>query len=129
MIVRLVAAVPPPHSPGKLRPATRLSARLSPFRRDGPATLLDSRLHADYDKRAKAHGMDRAAYLRKLVSEATAREEEDDVVRAYHEGKRTLSSAATELGVDVWGFFDLLRRRGDSLSVTLEDWMDSQESI
>jgi hypothetical protein len=73
--------------------------------------------------------MDRAAYLRKLVSEATAREEEDDVVRAYHEGKRTLSSAATELGVDVWGFFDLLRRRGDSLSVTLEDWMDSQESI
>ncbi|MGH7823390.1 MAG: ribbon-helix-helix protein, CopG family [Candidatus Binatia bacterium] len=92
-----------------------------------PTTIrLSDDLLRKIDRRARARGVDRATYLRNLVSDAVVREDEEQVVTAYREGKLTLSEGARRLGVDVWGFFDLLRRRGETLSVTLEDWMDSE---
>lgn len=91
-----------------------------------PTTIrLPEDLLEKIDRRAKAHGLDRAAYLRKLVGEALARDDEEDVMAAYRDGKLTMSEGAKRLGMDVWAFLDLLRRRGESLNVSIEDWMDS----
>jgi hypothetical protein len=43
-------------------------------------------------------------------------------------GGLSLTEAASRLQLDAWGFFELLRRRGENLNVTLEDWIDSRAS-
>ena len=58
----------------------------------------------------------------------TIRLPEDEVVASYHAGRLSLSQAASRLGIDAWSLFDLLSRRGETLSVSLEDWMDSGSS-
>ena len=94
-----------------------------------PTTIrLPDHLLRKIDSRARAQGVDRADYLRRLVAEAIAREDEETVVQAYRNGEITLSEGAERLGMDVWGFFELLRRRGETLSVSLEDWMDSTKT-
>jgi hypothetical protein len=40
-----------------------------------------------------------------------------------------LSEAAERLGLDPWAWFDLLRRRNQTLNVKLEDWIDSQPAL
>ena len=55
-------------------------------------------------------------------------ETEDEVVAAYRAGRLSLSQAVSRLGTDAWSLFDILARRGETLSVSLEDWMDSGSS-
>jgi predicted HTH domain antitoxin len=58
-----------------------------------------------------------------------ARDLEEQVVRAYREGRLSLSEAAEQLGLDPWTWFDLLRRRNEPLNVQLEDWIDSRPAL
>ena len=68
--------------------------------------------------------------LQKLYELRRAAENrEDEVVSAYRSGSVSLSQAASLLGIDVWAYFDVLSRRGETINTTLEDWIDSESSL
>ena len=56
----------------------------------------------ELDRRARAHGMDRASFLRELVQDGLERDSEDEVMNAYRAGRLSLSQAAARLGTDPW---------------------------
>ena len=95
-----------------------------------PTTIrLPEEILGELDRRAKARGKDRATLLRELLRDALARDREDEVLAAYRSGSISLSNAASLLGTDVWAFFNVLSRRGETISVTLEDWIGSESSL
>ena len=95
-----------------------------------PTTIrLPEEVLSELDRRARARGKDRATLLRELLRDALVRDREDEVVAAYRSGSLSLSQAASQLGTDVWAFFDVLSRRGETISVTLEDWIGSESSL
>lgn len=95
-----------------------------------PTTIrLPEEILSELDRRARARGKDRATLLRELLRDALARDREDEVVAAYRSGSISLSQAASQLDTDVWAFFNVLSRRGETISVTLEDWIDSESSL
>ncbi len=95
-----------------------------------PTTIrLPDKLLEQIDRRARARKKDRASMIRELLHEGLARDLEDEVFTAYREGRLSLSRAARKLGLDPWAWFDLLRRRNESLNVTLEDWIDSRSAL
>ena len=95
-----------------------------------PTTIrLPEEILSELDRRARARGKDRATLLRELLRDALARDREDEVVAAYRSGSISLSLAATQLDTDVWAFFNVLSRRGETINVTLEDWIDSESSL
>ena len=42
-------------------------------------------------------------------------------------GKLTLLEVCKKLNITTWDFFDLLKKRGLNLNVSLQDWLDSEE--
>jgi predicted DNA-binding protein len=95
-----------------------------------PTTIrLPEELLRALDERARSHGKDRASFLRELLAEGLSRDLEEEVFRAYREGRLSLSEGASRLGVDPWTWFDLLRRRNEALNVELEDWIDSHSAL
>jgi len=95
-----------------------------------PTTIrLPDELLAELDRRARSHQKDRAVFLRELLRDALARDLEEEVVVAYRAGRLSLSEAAHRLELDPWSWFDLLRRRNETLSVELEDWIDSRSAL
>ena len=95
-----------------------------------PTTIrLPEEILSELDRRARARGKDRATLLRELLGDALARDREDEVVSAYRSGSVSLSQAASQLGIDVWAYFEVLSRRGETINVTLEDWIDSESSL
>jgi predicted HTH domain antitoxin len=53
----------------------------------------------------------------------------EEAVLAYREGRLSLAEAARRLGLDPWAWFDLLRRRNETLNVELEDWIDARSAL
>lgn len=95
-----------------------------------PTTIrLPEKLLEALDQRARSHNKDRASFIRELLSDGLARDLEEEVVLAYHQGRLSLSEAAQRLGLDPWAWFDLLRRRNETLNVELEDWIDSRPAL
>jgi hypothetical protein len=95
-----------------------------------PTTIrLPEELLATLDERARSRKQDRASYIRDLLAAGVARDLEEEVVGAYHQGRLSLSEAARRLGLDPWAWFDLLRRRNETLNVELEDWIDSRRAL
>ena len=95
-----------------------------------PTTIrLPDKLLEQIDRRARARKKDRASMIRELLYEGLARDLEDEVFTAYREGRLSLSQAARKLGLDPWAWLDLLRRRNETLNVTLEDWIDSRSAL
>lgn len=95
-----------------------------------PTTIrLPEELLAALDDRARSHQKDRASFVRELLAEGLARDLEDEVFRAYREGRLSLSEGAARMDVDPWTWFDLLRRRNETLNVELEDWIDSRAAL
>ena len=95
-----------------------------------PTTIrLPEDVLSELDRRAHARGKDRATLLRELLRAALDRDREDEVVAAYVSGHLSLSQAAARLGTDAWSLFDILLRRGETVSVSLEDWRDSSTSL
>lgn len=90
---------------------------------------LPEQLLVALDERARSHGKDRASVIRELLAAGVARDLEEEVVLAYREGRLSLSEAGQRLGLDPWAWFDLLRRRNETLNVELEDWIDSQPPL
>ena len=92
-----------------------------------PTTIrLPEELLAALDERARRRAQDRATLVRRFLQDGLDRDLEDEVVGAYRDGRVSLSEADGRLGLDAWEWVDLLRRRGETLSVQLEDWIDSR---
>ena len=95
-----------------------------------PTTIrLPDELLEALDQRARSHRKGRASFIRELLADGLDRDLEDEVVHAYGEGHLSLSQAAQRLGLDPWSWFDLLRRRNETLNVELEDWIDSRSAV
>jgi len=95
-----------------------------------PTTVrLEDELLEQLDQRARRRGEDRASVIRELLRAGLARELEEETVAAYRERRISLSEGAARLGLDLWSWFDLLRRHGESINVELEDWMDSRAAL
>ena len=95
-----------------------------------PTTVrLPEDVLSELDRRAKARGKDRATLMRELLRAALERDQEDEIIAAYRTGRLSLSQAAARLGTDVWALFDILAQRGETVSVSLEDWRDSRSSL
>jgi Arc/MetJ-type ribon-helix-helix transcriptional regulator len=95
-----------------------------------PTTIrLPKDMLAALDQRARRRNQDRASYIRELLAEALARDREREVLRAYREGSVSMSEAISQLDVDPWAWFELLRRHNLTLNVQLEDWIDSRPAV
>lgn len=95
-----------------------------------PTTIrLPDELLETLDLRARSHRKDRASFIRELLRDGLERDLEEEVVVAYRQGHLSLSEAARRLGLDPWAWFDLLRRRNETLNVELEDWIDSRSAL
>ena len=95
-----------------------------------PTTIrLPEDMLNELDRRARARGKDRATFLRELLQASLDRDREDEVVAAYRSGRLSLSQAASRLDTDVWSMFNILARRGQTVSVSLEDWRDTESSV
>ena len=95
-----------------------------------PTTIrLPEEMLNELDRRARARGKDRATFLRELLQASLDRDREDEVAAAYRSGRLSLSQAASRLGTDAWSWFNILARRGETVSVSLEDWRDSESSV
>ncbi|MDX1584886.1 MAG: CopG family transcriptional regulator [Thermoanaerobaculia bacterium] len=95
-----------------------------------PTTVrLPEDLLEELDRRARDRESDRASLIRELLREGLSRDLENEVLEGYGRGRISMSEAVQRLGIDAWAWFELLRRRGESLNVELEDWIDSRESL
>jgi predicted HTH domain antitoxin len=95
-----------------------------------PTTIrLPEELLETLDERARSHKTDRASYILELLAEGIGRDLEEEGVLAYQEGRLSLSEAARRLGLDPWAWFDLLRRRNETLNVEIEDWIDARSAL
>ena len=95
-----------------------------------PTTIrLPEELLETIDERARSHRKDRASFIRELLADGVARDLEEEVVGAYREGTLSRSEAAAQLNMNVWEWFELLRRRNEHLNVRLEDWIDSRPAL
>lgn len=95
-----------------------------------PTTIrLPDDLLRELDDRAKTHGKDRASFLRELLRDALARDLEREVLDGYARGMVSLGEATRQLGIDPWELLERFRRDNRTLSVSLEDWIDSSESL
>lgn len=95
-----------------------------------PTTIrLPDDLVKQLDQRARSRGEDRASVIRDLLRAGLAREIEEETLAAYRERRISLSEGAARLGLDLWSWFDLLRRNGESVNVEMEDWIDSREAL
>ncbi len=95
-----------------------------------PTTIrLPEELLAEVDRRAQSRKQDRASLIRELLSAGLARDLEEEVLRAYRAGRLSMSAAAARLGLDPWSWFDLLRRRNETVNVELEDWIESSSAL
>ena len=97
--------------------------------RHGARRWVPEDVLSELNRRARARGKDRATLLGELLRAALDRDKEDEVVAAYRSGHLSLSQAAAQLGTDVWSLFDTLAQRGETVSVSLEDWRDSGSSL
>jgi predicted DNA-binding protein len=76
---------------------------LQEMRMTKPTTIrLPEDVLNELDRRARAHGKDRASFLRELVQDGLERDSEDEVMNAYRAGRLSLSQAAARLGTDPW---------------------------
>ena len=69
--------------------------------------------------------LDKSAYLREIMKKGFTEDKQERLLQMYQAGKLTLSEVCRKLDKKPWDFFDLLKKRGMNLNVSLEDWLDS----
>jgi predicted HTH domain antitoxin len=81
----------------------------------------------ELSKFIKEMNLDKSAYLREIMKRGFEEDKQERVLQMYQLGKLSLLEACKKLNVTTWDFFDLLKKRGMNLNVSLEDWLDSEE--
>ena len=91
-----------------------------------PTTLrLSEELLTEIDRRACAAGMDRAMYLRRLITDGLRCDDERTTLADYAAGRRSAGQACAHLKISPWELPDLLRTHHVHRNVDMEDWLDS----
>ena len=81
----------------------------------------------ELSKFIKEMNLDKSAYLREIMKRGFVEDKQERVLQMYQSGKLTLLETCQKLNITTWDFFDLLKKRGMNLNVSLEDWLDSAE--
>jgi len=81
----------------------------------------------ELSKFIKEMNLDKSAYLREIMKRGFAEDKQERVLQLYQSGKLSLLETCKKLNITTWDFFDLLKKRGMNLNVSLEDWLDSKE--
>jgi len=81
----------------------------------------------ELSKFTKEMHLDKSAYLREIMKKGFMEDKQERLLQMYQAGKLTLLEVCKKLNTTTWDFFDLLRKRGMNLNVSLEDWLDSEE--
>ncbi len=81
----------------------------------------------ELSKFIKEMNLDKSAYLREIMKRGFTEDKQERVLQMYQSGKLSLLETCKKLNITNWDFFDLLKRRGMNLNVSLEDWLDSEE--
>lgn len=81
----------------------------------------------ELSKFTKEMHLDKSAYLREIMKKGFMEDKQERLLQMYQAGKLTLMEVCKKLNITTWDFFDLLKKRGVNLNVSLEDWLDSGE--
>ncbi|MFX1512326.1 MAG: UPF0175 family protein [Promethearchaeota archaeon] len=85
------------------------------------STRISDDLQKQIDKMAEEHHMDRASFLRLLLTLGLAVKKQEIALNAYQKRKLSLWKAAELAGLSLWAMIDLLGSEGHSLDYTLEE--------
>ena len=93
-----------------------------------PTTVrVPDKLLKELSRFVKEMDLDKSAYLREIIKKGFADDKQERLLQMYQEGKLTLPEVCKKLDITTWDFLELLKRKGISLNVSLEDWLDSGE--
>ena len=68
---------------------------------------------------------DKLKNMREILKKGFEEDKEDRLLARYQAGELSAGEVCEKLGKLPWDFFEMLRHRNMTLSVTLEDWLDS----
>ncbi len=71
--------------------------------------------------------LDKSTYLREIMRKGFMEDKQERLLLMCQAGKLTLLEVCKKLNITTWDFFDLLKKRGLNLNVSLQDWLDSEE--
>ena len=93
-----------------------------------PTTVrVPEKLLNDLSRFVKEMDLDKSAYLREIIKKGFTEDRQERFLQMYQAGKLSLPEVCKKLNITTWDFFDLLKKRGMNLNVSLEDWLDSAE--
>lgn len=81
----------------------------------------------ELSKFIKEMDLDKSTYLREIMKKGFMEDKKERTLQMYQTGKFTLLEVCKKLNITLWDFFDLLKKRGMNLNVSLEDWLNSVE--
>ncbi len=81
----------------------------------------------ELSKFIKEMNLDKSAYLREIMKRGFVEDKQERILQMYQSGKLSFLETCKKLNITTWDFFDLLKKRGMNLNVSLEDWLDSAE--
>ena len=85
------------------------------------STRIPDDLQKQIDKMAEEHHMDRASFLRLLLTLGMSVKRREIALDAYLKRKLSIWKAAEQAGISLWAMIDLLGSEGISLDYTLEE--------
>ena len=86
---------------------------------------LPKDLLKEIDALVKEKHLDRSSYLREIIHKGFELDRRERVLERYERGELSLGEACRILNIDAWSFLQILKDDNRTLSVTLEDLLDS----
>jgi metal-responsive CopG/Arc/MetJ family transcriptional regulator len=81
----------------------------------------------EIDRLVKEKHLDRSAYLREVLRKGFRLDKQERLLSDYSAGKLSLMDACHKLDLDPWEILPILKATNTSLSVKIEDWLDSAD--
>jgi len=71
--------------------------------------------------------LDKSAYLREILQKGFEEDRQERLLAKYQTGDLSVGQVCHLLGLNMWDFLLLLKKRNMALNVNLEDWLNSVE--
>jgi len=95
--------------------------------------LISTRIDKDsliyVDKVTKQTHLDRSTIMRQLLKKGIEEDRKERAVDLYSKGKLSIEGASKFAGVYIGEFFDLLKERGITSKITVEDYKKGLENL
>ncbi len=69
--------------------------------------------------------LDKSAYLREILKKGFEEDRIERFLFKYQHGELSAVEVCRNLGINIWDFFELLKKKSVPLNVSLEDWLDT----